>query len=191
MAEKLKLTQEQAEAIEVVRTIIIPIEFANKLKGLSAAVILQAIKEGYDIKPQFKVGDWVVRVSEFRSYVENAKYQNYQVNSVFRIQTILNSYAIDEHGTNHDLENIRHATTGEIKAEKERQLWKSIGREVGEFREGDIFLDRNGTCFEISEKHEFEDKIKRASSESWYKTGESKGFYPAESFISFESEEEG
>ena len=181
MAEKLKLTQEQAEAIEVVRTIIIPIEFANKLKGLSAADILQAIKEGYDIKTQFKVGDWVVRVSEFRSYVENAKYQNYRVNSVFRIQTILNSYAIDEHGTNHDLENIRHAIPEEIKREKERRLWHSIGREVGEFREGDIRILDDGNSVHITDVD-----YARAK----YIQGTLKGFYPVESFISFESEGE-
>lgn len=195
MIVKVKLTQEQVEALKIYKEAghNLAVFAANRrgfhgpyesLKILSIDELGRVLYEpnSYEVEPQFKVGDWVVRDTEFRNFIDDEKYQNYHVGSVFKIQTVLNGYAIDERGTNHDLENIRHANLEEIKAEKERQLWKSIGREVGEFRLGDVMIKNNGDSVVI---RNLEGAIHN------YQQGIRKGFFPAESFISFESEKEG
>lgn len=74
---------------------------------------------------------------------------------------------------------IRHATPEEIKVEQERLLWKSINREVGEFRSKDIRINENGEPIIVNDtKH----------ARMLFEKGKVKGFYPAESFISFGSE---
>ena len=83
-----------------------------------------------------------------------------------------------------DKRNIRHATTEEIKAEKERRLWKSINRDVGGFKIGDAVIYLAGHTKRLANPQdvEFAKDIHGAS-----------GVYcifPAESFISFEEGEE-
>lgn len=175
MTEKLKLTKEQSEAIEMVRKIIIPIEFANVLKGLSPSDILQAIKEGYDVEPHFKQGEIVKVFSERK--------QRYMYGAFSQIIHGNKAYAYwddDEKSDWMPLNEIEKCTTEEIKVEKERRLWKKIGREVGEFREGDIKVFKSNTAQSVG----FPNIAK-----SDYELGAYKGFYPVESFISFESGE--
>ncbi|MFD1206672.1 hypothetical protein ACFQ38_16365 [Sporosarcina contaminans] len=62
----------------------------------------------------------------------------------------------------------------EIKAEQERQAWAKIGRRVGEFRDGDLGISEHGNYIDTP-------SILKAR----YELGQLRGFYPAESLISF------
>lgn len=75
-------------------------------------------------------------------------------------------------------DRVFKCTDEEIRMVKERQLWKSIGRECGEVKNGDIGIGRSG--FRYGDIDEIKDL---------YKRGNLFGFYPAESFISFEEGE--
>lgn len=174
MIGKVKLTQEQADALkdyladckgDISEAID---EHSNvycdpdngwfgdytALNKITPSDMARALLIGYEVEKTFKVGDWVFNKS-----------------SDAVIEIIAVEYANILNGENC---NVRHATPEEIKAEQERRAWKSIGREVGEFRDGDIGVDCIGFI-----------RRKVMSINEKYKAGDLDGFYPAESFIKF------
>lgn len=68
---------------------------------------------------------------------------------------------------------LRHATPKEIEIEKERGLWKAIGRNVGEFKNGDIGISKSNNTYR--DRPELLTKL--------YKNGILKAFYPADSVV--------
>ena len=179
MTEKVKVTKEQAEALDKAKGIFnlaAFIDFANEeskpmnnhslvlRREFDKETLLQAVFYGYDVEPQFKVGDWVIWETKFELVVV-------QIKNKIRDTGISFGFNKEEYHSDYI---VRHATPLEIKAEKERQLWKSIDREVGEFREGDTAVtadDYHYTGLDLIKKY--------------YIKQELKGFYPVESFISF------
>lgn len=183
MTSTPKLTQEEANAIEWIKKQIqykdIPSVFveqhikqpvwlgeASVLNGMHTDTLIRALYIGYEIDPQFKDGDWVV--FKTKREVIGKLYTN-EVNSfdVDRADNMnLAFYSVE----------WEHATLEEIKAEKERQVWNSIGRGVGEFKEGDVRLinDYSSVYTTLT-----------GVAKNEYINGELSGFYPVESFIKF------
>lgn len=156
MTGKVKLTSEQASAIDIM---------ARATKGMLVVDLLRAIQEGYDVEPEYKVGDWIVRLNGTTFLNEKA---------VVRVDKVSDIHLFYEHDIGIDKIRIRHATPEEIKAEKERRVWAGIGREVSEFGNEDLGFDFEGhTISGVS-------ALKDA-----YKHGDLQGFYPIETFVSF------
>src|SRR5690625_1685515 len=85
--EKVKLTQKQADAIESLlkkgsRDEILDTHFnidswqysENRcLNGMEASHLARALYIGYEVRPKFKVGDWVIRTLELGRYHEKGR----------------------------------------------------------------------------------------------------------------------
>lgn len=189
---KITLTKEQAAAIELFlehhkgdKAFLLNLhaqgnQWTGKIypamNGLDQSDMARALLIGYDVELGYKAGDYVVRKDgeTFSTRSRVAK-----VAKLFSDNAIL----IVDGGTV-PFANIRHATPEEIKAEKERQLWASLGREVGEFKVGDVYLNEFDVPVHIPTLERLE-LFKKEIHERRLK-----GFFPAESFISFEDGEE-
>lgn len=147
---KVKLTQEQADAIEstigfyndIERIIELHvnakdswIKKSEALKELSLFELVNALCIGYEVKPDFEVGDWVVAESgHWKGSIGELK-NHFIFLGKSRYDFLTGS--IEE-------ESIRHATPEEIATEKERRWWAKHDRGVWELREGDILVAFDG-----------------------------------------------
>lgn len=152
--EKVKLTREQANAIEYAlqevdeykgnldrllrHASMNNVNFRNELHLLDTIDIVtlaKALYIGYEVEPEFKVGDWVVNISNgYIKLIENEREANF-----------LNNDYIKRH-------ELRHATSEEIAEEKERRWWAKHGREVWELKVGDFLINEKlGTIEEVKE----------------------------------------
>jgi|SRR5690625_2485227 len=135
MTEKVKLTQEQADAIELAsnkkgRTI----EFHTKsvwqndfaaLNELNTDELVRALYIGYEVELEFEVGDWVYVI---------ATRQVHQITGRLNNKII---YLDMDGGMTREV-NVRHATPDEIAAEKEWRWWARHGRKEYELRINDV-----------------------------------------------------
>lgn len=190
MTEKVKLTREQAEAIKELKkrkfdddvivhnTVFYQVTERERdtlytaLKDIHLDSLIRALYIGYEIEEEYKVGDWVVITEE-----HNSK------GKVLQIKIVESAILNLDYGNGFQswwpVSSLRHATPEEIKTEQERRVWAKIGREVGEFRDGDLSIGKDG----------FEYKTIQGMNAA-YKESDLKGFYPAESFIEFGGGEE-
>lgn len=184
MTMKIKLTQKQASFIEealagefdkeeilnrFARSNCFERRPSHSLHGLCVMDLARALLIGYEVESQYEVGD-VVRYwrTDYATAIGKITYIDYESKKVhFDNTTFVKS--------THDITG--YATPEEVAQEKEKRFWKSIGREVGEFRKGDVGVFRNGMI--TSRFYNFED----------YRD-DLVGFYPIESFVSFGGDEE-
>lgn len=92
--------------------------------------------DSYEVIPQFKVGEWLF-ISKETTYTvkdEIRKIAGVQ-NGTIKLE---DNWYIGIHS-----EYIRHATPEEIQQEKKRRFWDKLGREVDEYKEGDIVAYRD------------------------------------------------
>ena len=143
---KVKITQEQAKEIEErKKTNLLDLSIIHHVNGrwegatnyvlndLTLDEFIRALYIGYEVEPEFKVGDIV----------------NDGYGAVLKIA------AVEENGitlyTNHkntvqewfgnktdDYKRIRHATDVEVELYKQRRFWQDNGREVWELKKGDV-----------------------------------------------------
>lgn len=144
--EKVKITQEQANQLSknVVKANGVRRHIENKwMSDLTTDELIRALYIGYEVEPNFKVGDWVVcesnnykgitkitRMDELRG--KPACYGHW-----FDIKA--NTAYSNTEWTNF-AEECRHATPEEIAEEKERRWWAKHDRDVWEIREGDALI---------------------------------------------------
>lgn len=145
--EKVKLTSLQANEIEA----LMREPFNNtkdellvghtahggfsKLKalGVDLPLLAKALYIGYEVEPEFEVGEWAF---------------NKQTNRFFEVAE---GY---EDKMNLDIikKYLRHATPEEIAEEKKRRWWKSHNRNVWELKRKDVLYDKEiGQIVEVSE----------------------------------------
>ena len=196
MTEKVKLTKLQAEAIEwlmdgapgswtqedLIREHTLDrhgwsgVEDAvdiSVLNGLPLLTLIDALRIGYEIEKEYKVGDWVVHDAGCKlGQIEIVRGKNITVRRT------------DGEGYWWNTDFIRHATPEEIKAEQERRVWAGIGREPGEFRDGDIIFGDPNSNFGLAITKVVDGWSEKAARSDYY-DGHIKGFYPAESFVEF------
>lgn len=127
--EKVKVTREQAKAIEKIKDIDYAINIHSfkkrpdsPLVDMSTARLARALFVGYEVEPEFLVGDTVIHketgvIEEVDGYMT----------------TILEKHS----------DKYRHATPSEIAEEKERRWWAKHGRDVWELRQGDVIYDED------------------------------------------------
>lgn len=178
---KIRLSKEEAVAIEKflkhgdndIATMIdgheqgMWLDKYTPLNGLATSDLARALLIGYEVEEEFKVGDWVAKK-------DGKRFANGLL--IAKVEKVRKDYVTHSSNMGASLEALRHATPEEIKAEKERQLWKSIGREVGEFRVGDVVL--LGLC-EVKFITNTQDAKKA------YERGKVLGFYPIDSLVGF------
>src|SRR5690625_4443052 len=155
MTEKVKVTREQAEAIEMVRgdtnkglttgNIITQLRKQwmfnpyNTLNELTTEQFLVATLGDYEVEESFEVGDWVV-----------TKVTNH-IGKITGFSNIPNYYDIEGIQT----DNIRHATPEEIAEEKERRWWKKHGRDVLYLKKVDLLKNtHNYLTYEVVDVNE-------------------------------------
>lgn len=150
--DKVKLTQAQAGALESINRrfqlrhggigVLLESHIKHKWEGdnwkymneLSVDDVVRALYIGYEVKPEFKVGDWV-RVSWSNTYPGIYKVTKTGVRSVAGNE---NGIEIDwANNSRPSLDIVGYATPEEIAKEKERRWWKSHNRDVWEIREDD------------------------------------------------------
>jgi hypothetical protein len=148
MMEKVKLTPEQAEAIKTFcktynQQYWLEIFKNNKqipdweheemrvLTELSDEEFALAVCGWYEIEEPFKVGDWVKIVYDNKTV--------YGQIDTLAFDDVIANFSDGERRRVHYSE-VERMTPEEIAAEKERRKWSSIGREVKEFRVGDIVI---------------------------------------------------
>lgn len=204
MTEKVKLTKEQADGIEDLKKknfsdesiIAAHIREPNgwqldenvALNRMPLLKLVDALRIGYEVEPLYKPGDKVMVL-----WLNKDKEQLYKILKVNFVEGIAYEVEITgEFGFNvAPVSIIRHATPEEIKAVKERRLWKSIGRKVGDFKEKDlvVYEKRYFRLFNNMGCEIYGNHMDPAYASELYEKGSLRGYYPAESFISFESEE--
>ena len=177
MTGKVKITQEQADAIERLKegqredfqkffkddkdSLV---SWAVPLSDLTEDEYMSVLYDGYEIEPEYKTGEWVrYWKNDCVTAIGKITYIDYEKGLVQFDNTTFTKEIHDVTG---------YATPEEIKTEKERRLWKSIGREVGEFKETDSGFDYDGILVPGI-----------IALTQVYSRGDLQGFYPAESYI--------
>lgn len=143
--ERVRVTQEQADAVEGIRNHHRyelerfkknPSRFAGWLlpiKEMDVLDIEKAFRGDYEVEPEYKVGDWVVN----KNLANIGKIKNIELlksgEEYFRGFW---SNGSPMHCLKGNLK--RHAIPEEIAEEKERRWWERQGRKFREIREGDI-----------------------------------------------------
>jgi hypothetical protein len=156
MSEKVKVTVKQKEAIDRLNEYQLeqikdfkknPEKYADwvsPLNELPEKKIIDALYIGYEVEPEFLIGDTVI--NKETGIIE--KVDGYMT-------TILERYS----------DKYRHATPSEIAEEKERRFFARHGRKPWELREGDVLQDKEdgytATISFVSKSNEvhFEDEI--------------------------------
>jgi hypothetical protein len=188
MTKKITLTKEQAEAVELtnkysnnMKQVLgyilqgqqIPNERFRPLSELPLEDLMKAlvIPYSYEVESQYKDGDIIYYYKDHNNFKGF-----YTVKK--QIGDVVEVYETED--ASFGTKNIRHATEDECRKFEEEKVWKSIGREVGEFRVGDVTIDQNGSPIRV---------LHVEMAEIFYRQTKRIGFYPVESFISFEKED--
>ena|SRR5699024_1514479 len=140
MNEKVQVTPKQAKGLSCIRDRELAIEkYFNDLNmgydlgDLSLNELIKALYIGYEIKKEFKVGDWVVNtISNYGGIVRKAGRKILEVEMTYGKEFVLWGEKF-----------TRHATPQEITEEKQRRWWAKHGREVWELRKGDVLKSEN------------------------------------------------
>jgi hypothetical protein len=189
MNEKIVLTVEQGKAVENFKEQNDSLEYLAIRKSESKAFkymykafndmtldeIVKALYVGYEVeKPKFEVGEWVTRnktmETDDKGWLEGYTFQIMSIGSVFNRSI---PSAIESTGRSHNLKSLRHATPEEI-------IFAELGREVGEFKDGDQIITTWDAIARVDTSRK-----DSGSAKELYKASQLKGFYPSESFIKF------
>lgn len=154
--EKVKLTQEQENAINELREefsdtqiiyahMTIEESMHKFLATINTDELIRALYTGYEVEPEFDPGDILINTKTgriFEIYKNEATLLNDMTNSKCTIK------------------DYRHATSEEIEQEKERRWWTKHNRENRELKERDI-VNINGFVFYVVEINDKTLRLKR------------------------------
>lgn len=177
---KILLKKEQADAIEklresdycddaIVHNVVVSYYNSESLKGdykplngIRLDRLIKALYIGYEVVFNYKPGEWVTYNNGFQYGMVTRKIES-----------------VDEDDCLHFGEgrmmpscNCRYATSEEIKKVKEEEFWESVGRDLGEFSNGDIGITDEGLVIT------FPDRLERC-----YQDGKLEKLYLAESAL--------
>lgn len=191
MVEKVKITEEQADAIEylsgeypthqIVRNALDenwcnePEEHhfnIESLNGMDPETLVFAVHRIYEIEPEpFKVGHWAKATHEkIGTFIGRITKIDYSDEGEKRAWATWNT----NHGQSAiEYKFLERCSLEEVSEIKKQRFWNHRGRAVGEFREGDVGVTINN---QLSLKH----------TKEFHNRGQLRGFYPVESFVSFE-----
>lgn len=175
MAEKITITQEQADAIERLKegqrkdfevyykgNRERVVDWARPLSDLSTGEYISILYDGYEIEPKYKTGDWVANLDGSNIYPKgDAK--------VIEVGLVGEKYVrpVGNEAWGFPFYLVRHATPEEIKAEKERQKWSEI-------EEGDVLIGKKSGALatlvmEFPEHSEVKVRVDKHDFQTWDK----------------------
>lgn len=141
--EKVKLTPEQAESLEYLKRNfrfkeIVKMHVQKSgcewegskvepINGMDLDVLIKALYIGYEIEETYKIGDWL------HVFTPNFDF-------VAKVVGERDEYTEFDNGKRLSSFEFIKATPEEIAAEKKRRKWAAIGREVDDYRKGDIVM---------------------------------------------------
>ena len=149
--EKVKLTQEQATALEkAINDYGIDTTmndhsphnwggFLSPLNELKTHQMARALYIGYEVEETFEVGDWVVHIPT--GIIGEISHVNGNWISFF--------HSDEQKAVNISVNDLRHATPEEIAEEKQRRWWAKHGRDVWELKMGDVIQGTFGQIREV------------------------------------------
>ncbi|MDY0394760.1 hypothetical protein ACFSMW_06750 [Virgibacillus halophilus] len=144
--EKVKITQEQADAIEYFKEHLEP-----KLKGMLNRDLIAALSDGYEVEPEYQCGEWIAyKRSDGTTII--AKIVEVEDDSV------LTDYQVAVCNQRFYFPSIRHATPSEIAAEKERRFWSENNRNTWELKENDVIYDESEQYATVVDKVHIDSK---------------------------------
>ena len=144
---KVKLTQKQARMFENHKDAVKELlekrvcdNCPTSIDSLPIDDVVKAIVYGYEVEPEFKVGDFVV----WHGSIVNIKHP--QTNDYKDDGSCYFTLERSDGSTygNISRDEIRHATPEEIAEEKERRWWRARNRDVWELRAQDILKQKSG-----------------------------------------------
>ncbi|WP_163579084.1 hypothetical protein [Gracilibacillus saliphilus] len=157
MSEKVKITRKQADRLRetitygdkstLIQTIAntpkYELESYNQcLATLSLDELIRALYIGYEVEKKFKPKDWIYIDAKG---THNNKPMVAQIDFIIpprlQLDNVWHIFMSSSH--------IRHATEEEIAQEKKRRFWSGIGRDVDEYRTGDIVYDEDKEAMEV------------------------------------------
>lgn len=154
--EKIKLTQEQADVIESLK------EDSKSFFGIARKQLdgwstkryrclnellmedfckAMLIPDGYEVIPQYKVGDWVRHDDGEIGKITKIEDSSGQIQIFTDIKDIKRMYSWEEKYICDPVRFFRHATPEEIQQEKKRRFWDRIDRKEDDYRVGDFVVD--------------------------------------------------
>lgn len=157
--EKVVLTQEQADEIEGLMKephnltrdeLLVEHTELGGFTNLNEAevdltLLAKALYVGYEVKPKFKVGDWVVLRFEGEEWITDLTKES-EFGGFYT-----DSRLPGEKQKFYSSSILRHATPEEIAEEKERRWWKGNGRKPWELKQGDVVVDVKGHAYNVEE----------------------------------------
>ncbi|MEK5070538.1 DUF1642 domain-containing protein [Sporosarcina sp. FSL K6-1508] len=201
MTEKVKVPSGVDDAIKwarekgytdcgiVLATQFVPIKFNFEViarwmvegDGKNDDKLLNALVNGYEVEPEHKVGDWA-------KVVFTSGGQAIGIVDTLAFDDIIFDY-LDQ---NTEVKRCRihrdcatTPTPEEIKTERERRLWAKIDRKPYEVKDDDVMIIREGRHDNSLQVKDFD----KRELHQMMRSGDIIGFYPVESFISFEEVE--
>lgn len=193
MTEKISITQEQADALELYK--------ANAGKGVGWVAYFAVAKDEFNsnyaslkfftldtfarlmyepdcfvIRPNYKLRDYVT-ITEEGEHQGKVGVINSIGTKIVDI-TLRGDKPCERIISWHPYRSLRPSTESEIAIEKEHEAWEEIGRKVGEIKEGDVGIDIHGFTFRDT------NRLLAA-----HENKELKGIYPIEKFKEFLKEE--
>ena len=137
--EKVKVTKEQAKGLNQITTPQSAVkdyvgnwQLGNDLNALSLDELIRALYIGYEVEPEFEIGQWIVLTSPFTNAKITARILDIDVGGDNRVRLDR-----DDHCW-WDKEDIRHATPEEIGEEKERRFFARHGKKPWELKRNDL-----------------------------------------------------
>lgn len=190
---KIQITQEQAEAIEVLKTNLehnswdyiaqrlhTNDKFIHEYKpfnGMTLEKIVKAVYEGYELLNPIFAGSYVRSKSSGNIYKVKFIHSNKKYADLEGILCMADKSFSSVLG----LDSLELISKEELQEAKEKRFWEKLDREVNEFRKGDTVKYGGMTKpYTLQNNHDI-----RATKYD-YEQGTLKGFFPAESFVSFE-----
>lgn len=142
MSEKVRLTKEQARAVEVFKDNNLTLKdyaYENLSEELDPIQILgidkmaRALYVGYEIEPELDVGDWVIsKVTGEIGKITHLKSNGYVVTDIKLVDYKDDVFLVDKPDW------FLKKTPEEIAKEKQRRWWAKHGRGVWELKERDL-----------------------------------------------------
>ena len=151
MSEKVKVTENQHTSLKYATThesnqsIIkrrVFCDIDKELMELKLDELIRALYIGYEVDPEFKIGDWVIHKPS---------------REIGKVRYVGSHSLTLENNSGGGSGHFRHATPEEIAEEKERIWWNKHGRDVWELRERDFLVNKDGIAWEVTSVNPKED----------------------------------
>lgn len=137
--ERYELTQEQID--HYINTQLHRKRPDSPIVDWDAGKLARSLYVGYEVIPEFFEGDWVVTKSGYVGQIEFICVEEDWANIGYSKDTKQRGVCLAKTFNLDEIE--RYATPEEIQQAKKRWFWEKLGREVDEYKPGDLVVTDN------------------------------------------------